>query len=109
MTREIVNRLVAAAHVAGDGSQLASYGFGSVVRTGVGTYEFTADGIQKEVFAFGEDVIEVTARGVFTVGVNETPFPGGVLEVIILSADGKDLTDGEFDIVIMNATSGEFL
>ncbi len=103
MAREIVNRLVAAAHVAGDGSALAQEGFGSIVRTGMGTYEFTADGIQKEVFAFGESVIHVTARGLFTIAVSETVFPGGPIEVQILSADGKSLTDGEFDIIIINA------
>ena len=53
-------------------------------------------------------MIEVTARGVFFVGLNETPFPGGVVEVLIFDAVTKLLVDAEFDIVIMNALAGGF-
>ncbi len=104
MAHEIVNRLTAAAHVDGDGTVFASYGFGSITRTGLGTYEFTADGIQKEVFLAGEDVMMVSARtNQQTVARNETLFPGGTIEVLILSTDGKNLEDGPFDIIVMNA------
>lgn len=103
MAHEIVNRLTAAAHVDGDGTVFAQNGFGSITHTGVGTYQFTADGIQKEVFLAGEDVMMVSAREGQVVARNETLFPGGVIEVLILSPDGKDLEDGPFDIIVMNA------
>ena len=103
MAREIENRLIAAAHVAGDGSTLSRGGFGPITRLGVGQYQFTADGIQREVFSAGDIVINVSARGQFTVAISETLFPGGPLQVDILSADGKVLTDAEFDIVVLNA------
>lgn len=103
MAREIENRLIAAAHVAADGSTLSRGGFGTIDRPIAGTYVFTADGIQREVFAKGDVVINVSARGLFNVAVTETLFPGGPIVVSILGANSKILTDGEFDIIVMNA------
>lgn len=103
MAREIANQLIAAAHVDGDGSSFARGGFGTITRIGLGQYQFTADGVQREVFAAGDIVINVSVRAVLTVAISETLFPGGPLQIDILSADGKNLTDAPFDIVVMNA------
>ena len=103
MAREIENRLIAAAHVAGDGSTLSRGGFGTIDRLFAGTYQFTPDGVQSEVFTAGEVVVNVSARGLFFVGITETLPPGGPIQVELFGANDKVLTDGEFDIVVMNA------
>ena len=91
MAREIANRLIAAAHVDGDGSTFARGGFGTIDRLGVGMYQFTADGVQSEVFTAGESVINVSVRAVLTVGIVEALAPGatpqGSNEIITAGVD----------------------